>query len=97
MSNDGPAAQDRAVVPPKDAHNYADAIQQMIDEVKALIKDTSQTGGGLNSALTAFISPDGHTARYLVQTELNPFATEAMNQIRVITDAARGPHPRALR
>jgi RND superfamily putative drug exporter len=97
LSNDGPPAKDRAAaVPPKDAHNYADAIQQMIDEVKALIKDTSETGGGLNSALTAFISPDGHTARYLVQTKLNPFATEAMNQIREITDAARGPHPRAL-
>jgi RND superfamily putative drug exporter len=96
LSNDGPPARDRAVVPPKDPHTYADAIQQMIDEVKALIKDTSQTGGGLNSALTAFISPDGHTARYLVQTKLNPFATEAMNQIRQITDAARGPQPRPL-
>jgi RND superfamily putative drug exporter len=96
LGNDSSPGTDRAAVPPKDAHNYADAVQQMIDEVKALIKDTSQTGGGLNSALTAFISPDGHTARYLVQTNLNPFATEAMNQIRVITDAARGPHPRAL-
>jgi RND superfamily putative drug exporter len=96
LGNDGPPEKDRAVVPPKDPHTYADAIQQMIDEIKALIKDTSQTGGGLNSALTAFISPDGHTARYLVQTELNPFATEAMNQIRGITDAARGPHPRTL-
>jgi RND superfamily putative drug exporter len=96
LGNDSSPNKDRAVVPPKDAHNYADAIQQMIDEVKALIKDTSQTGGGLNSALTAFISPDGHTARYLVQTNLNPFATEAMNQIHDITDAARGPHPRAL-
>jgi RND superfamily putative drug exporter len=96
LSNDSSPQKDRAVVPSKDPHNYADAIQQMIDEVKALIKDTSQTGGGLNSALTAFISPDGHTARYLVQTKLNPFATGAMNQIRGITDAARGPHPRTL-
>ena len=96
LSNDSSSQRKRAVVPPKDPHTYADAIQQMIDEVKALIKDTSQTGGGLNSALTAFISPDGHTARYLVQTKLNPFATEAMNQIREITDAARGPHPRPL-
>jgi RND superfamily putative drug exporter len=95
LSSDGPPAKDSAP-PPKDPHKYADAIQQMIDEIKALIKDTSQTGGGLNSALTAFISPDGHTARYLVQTKLNPFATEAMNQIRGITDAARGPHPRPL-
>ncbi len=95
LSNDGPPAKDSAP-PATDPHKYADAIQQMIDEIKALIKDTSQTGGGLNSALTAFISPDGHTARYLVQTKLNPFATGAMNQIREITDAARGPHPRAL-
>jgi putative drug exporter of the RND superfamily len=95
LGNDGPPAKDSAP-PPKDPHTYAEAIQQMIDEIKALIKDTSQTGGGLNSALTAFISPDGHTARYLVQTKLNPFATEAMNQILGITDAARGPHPRTL-
>ncbi len=95
LGNDGPPAKDGAP-PPKDPHTYADAIQQMIDEIKALIKDTSQTGGGLNSALTAFISPDGHTARYLVQTNLNPFATGAMNQIRGITDAARGTHPRPL-
>ena len=96
LSNDSSPTKDRAAAPPKDPHNYADAIQQMIDEIKALIKDTSETGGGLNSALTAFISPDGHTARYLVQTNLNPFATDAMNQIHAITDAARGPHPRAL-
>ncbi len=96
LNNDAPLEKDRTAPPPKAAHTYADAVQQMIDEVKALIKDTSHTGGGLNSALTAFISPDGHTARYLVQTKLNPFATEAMNQIREITDAARGPHPRGL-
>ena len=83
--------------PPKDPHNYADAIQAMIDEVKALIKETSDTGGGsLNSALTAFISPDGHTARYLVQTNLYPFRTPAMDQIQRIIDAARGPHPNAM-
>ncbi len=96
LNNDAPLGKDRTAPRPKDAHTYADAVQQMIDEVKALIKDTSHTGGGLNSALTAFISPDGHTARYLVQTKLNPFATDAMNQIRGITDAARGPHPRPL-
>jgi len=96
LNNEAPLEKDRTASPPKEAHTYADAVQQMIDEVKALIKDTSHTGGGLNSALTAFISPDGHTARYLVQTKLNPFATDAMNQIRGITDAARGPHPRAL-
>jgi len=95
LNNDAPV-ENGAAPAAKDAHTYADAVQQMIDEVKALIKDTSHTGGGLNSALTAFISPDGHTARYLIQTKLNPFATEAMNQIHDITDAARGPHPRPM-
>jgi putative drug exporter of the RND superfamily len=46
--------------------------------------------------LTSFISPDGHTARYLIQTKLYPFGTDAMNQIRRIVDAARGPHPNAM-
>ncbi|WP_286670870.1 RND family transporter [Mycobacterium paraterrae] len=96
LANDPPLGKDGTAPSPQDAHTYGDAVQQMIDEVKALIKDTSHTGGGLNSALTAFISPDGHTARYLVQTKLNPFATEAMNQIHDITDTARGAHPRPL-
>jgi len=43
--------------------------------------------------LTSFISPDGHTARYLVQTNLYPFGTDAMDQIRQITNTARGTHP----
>jgi len=79
--------------PPHDAHTYSEAIRQMIDGVKSLINQTSHIGGGLTNALTAFISPDGHTARYLVQTKLNPFATDGMNQIRRITDAAQGSHP----
>lgn len=31
--------------------------------------------------------------RYLVQTELNPFSTDAMDQINAITDVARGAQP----
>ena len=96
LSNDSAAEKDSAAALPKDAHTYADAVQQMIDEVKALIKQTEHTGGGLNSALTAFISPDGHTARYLVQTKLYPFGTGAMDQIHSIIDAARGLHPDAM-
>ena len=96
LGNDDTGQRQRTAETQKDAHNYADAIHQMIDGVKDLIKQTEHTGGGLNSALTAFISPDGHTARYLVQTKLNPFGTEAMNQIHDITDAARGPHPDAM-
>jgi putative drug exporter of the RND superfamily len=79
----------------QDAHTYADAIRQLVDGVKALINQTTHIAGGLTDALTAFISPDGHTARYLVETKLNPFGTDAMNQIHGIVDAARGPHRNA--
>ena len=95
MGIDDPDAKNRSAAPQQDAHTFAEAIRQMIDGVKALINQTSHIGGGLTKALTAFISPDGHTARYLVQTKLNPFATGAMNQIHRITDAARGTHPTA--
>ena len=96
LGNDDTGEKQRTAETQKDAHNYADAIHQMIDGVKDLIKQTEHTGGGLNSALTAFISPDGHTARYLVQTKLYPFGTDAMNQIHGIIDAAKGPHPDAM-
>jgi RND superfamily putative drug exporter len=96
LGNDGPGKEDRTAAPQQDAHSFADAIRQMIDGLKALISQTAHTSGGLTHALTAFISPDGHTARYLVETKLNPFGTEAMNQIRRIVDTARGPHPDAM-
>ena len=44
-------------------------------------------------AAAIFISPDGHAARYLVQTKLNPFSTEAMDQINSIIDTAQGAQP----
>jgi putative drug exporter of the RND superfamily len=90
LSNDGPDEKNRPAAPQHDARTYSDAIKQMTDEIKDLIKQTGHTGGGLTQALTAFISPDGHTARYLVQTKLNPFATGAMNQIHSITETAKG-------
>jgi RND superfamily putative drug exporter len=96
LGSDGPAEKDHTADPQQDPHTFADAVKQMTDEVKALLNQTAHTGGGLNSALTSFISPDGHTARYLVQTKLNPFGDDAMNQIHGIVDAARGAHPDAL-
>jgi len=45
------------------------------------------------NAAKVFISPDGHSARYFVQTKLNPFSTEAMDQVSAITAAARGAQP----
>lgn len=44
-------------------------------------------------AAKVFISPDGRSVRYLVQTKLNPFSTEAMDQVNAITAAARGAQP----
>ncbi|ORV94293.1 hypothetical protein AWC11_04035 [Mycobacterium interjectum] len=44
-------------------------------------------------AAKAFISPDGHSVRYLVQTKLNPFSTEAMDQVNAISATARGAQP----
>ena len=40
-----------------------------------------------------FISPDGHSVRYFVQTDLNPFSTEAMDQVKSILDTAKGAQP----
>ena len=44
-------------------------------------------------AASIFMSPDGHSVRYLVQTRLNPFSTEAMDQVNAISAAARGAQP----
>ncbi|HUH69224.1 MAG TPA: MMPL family transporter [Mycobacterium sp.] len=54
--------------------------------------------GGLNAdelkkLASAFVSPDGHAMRYLIQTDLNPFSTAAMDQVDAITAAAHGAQP----
>jgi RND superfamily putative drug exporter len=51
------------------------------------------TGDEFRKAAAIFISPDGHTARYLVQSKLNPFTSEAMDQVNEIIAAARGSQP----
>ena len=40
-----------------------------------------------------FISPDGHAARYLIQSALSPFSTDAMDQIPKIVKAAQSAMP----
>jgi RND superfamily putative drug exporter len=45
------------------------------------------------TAATMFVSPDGHAVRYLVQTDLDPFGTQAMDQVAQIMDAARSAQP----
>jgi putative drug exporter of the RND superfamily len=44
-------------------------------------------------AATMFISPDGHSVRYVVETKFDPFSTAAMDQVTSILDTARGAQP----
>ncbi|MGB3481275.1 MAG: MMPL family transporter [Mycobacterium sp.] len=46
------------------------------------------TQAEFEKAAALFISDDGHTARYLVQTALDPFSVEAMDQLRMIVKTA---------
>ncbi|WP_267291347.1 MMPL/RND family transporter [Mycobacterium hackensackense] len=45
------------------------------------------------AAAKTFISPDGHSVRYLVLTKLDPFSVQAMDQVNAISDAAKGAQP----
>jgi putative drug exporter of the RND superfamily len=51
------------------------------------------TQDDFKKAAGLFISPDGHSARYLVQTKLNPFSVAAMDQVNSITDTAHSAQP----
>jgi RND superfamily putative drug exporter len=68
------------------------------DSPAAMPAGTNDLLGGLDSdqlkrLAAAFVSPDGHAVRYLVQTDLNPFSTAAMDQVDAITAAAQGAQP----
>jgi RND superfamily putative drug exporter len=51
------------------------------------------TVDAFKKAAEVFISPDGHAVRYLIQTSLDPFSTDAMDQVNAIVDTARGAQP----
>lgn len=51
------------------------------------------TSDHFKNAAKLFISPDGHSARYLVQSKFDPFSTAAMDQVQSILDTARGAQP----
>ena len=51
------------------------------------------SGAEFKKAAAIFISPDGHSARYLVQSKLNPFTSQAMDQVNAVLDVARGAQP----
>ena len=44
-------------------------------------------------AAAAFISSDGHSVRYLVQNDINPFSTEAMDLVNKIIETAQAAQP----
>jgi putative drug exporter of the RND superfamily len=51
------------------------------------------TTNDFRNAAKLFISPDGHSARYFVETKFDPFSTQAMDQVQTILDTARGAQP----
>jgi putative drug exporter of the RND superfamily len=48
------------------------------------------TSDDFNNAAKMFISPDGHSVRYVVETKFDPFSTAAMDQVASILNTARG-------
>ena len=51
------------------------------------------TADEFKKAAQIFLSPDGHAARYFVQSALQPFTTAAMDQVNEIVAAARSAQP----
>lgn len=44
-------------------------------------------------ASTVFVSPDGHAVRYAVESTLDPFSSDGMDQVRTILATAQGAQP----
>jgi RND superfamily putative drug exporter len=51
------------------------------------------TSDDFKNAAKLFISPDGHSARYVVESKFDPFSTAAMDQVTQILDTARAAQP----
>ncbi|MGY4652743.1 MMPL/RND family transporter [Mycobacterium sp. URHB0021] len=51
------------------------------------------TTNDFKNAAKLFISPDGHSTRYMVETKFDPFSTAAMDQVQTILNTARGAQP----
>jgi RND superfamily putative drug exporter len=57
------------------------------------IPPTVITSDDFKNAAKMFISPDGDTVRYVVETKFDPFSTAAMDQVASILNTARGAQP----
>ncbi|MGE2713818.1 RND family transporter [Mycolicibacterium litorale] len=86
--------------------NIGGGLDQASDFLLAMKRDASEpnqagfyippqilTQEEFKKAANLFVAKDGHTARYLVQTALDPFGTEAMDQVADIIDAAESARP----
>jgi RND superfamily putative drug exporter len=51
------------------------------------------TSEDFKNAARMFISPDGHSVRFSVETRFDPFSPAAMDQVSSILDTARGAQP----
>ncbi len=51
------------------------------------------TSGDFKNAAKMFISPDGHSVRFVVESKFDPFSTAAMDQVTSILNTARGAQP----
>ena len=51
------------------------------------------TTENFKNAAKLYISPDGRSVRYLVETKFDPFSTEAMDEVAPILDTARAAQP----
>ncbi|HWT49659.1 MAG TPA: MMPL family transporter [Mycobacterium sp.] len=81
-------------------------LNQAADLLQSMKRDASQqsmagmyippqvlTSDDFKNAAKMFISPDGHSVRYIVETKFDPFSTAAMDQVASILDTARGAQP----
>jgi RND superfamily putative drug exporter len=57
------------------------------------IPPTVLTSDDFKNAAKMFISPNGHSVRFFVETKFDPFSTAAMDQVASILDTARGAQP----
>ena len=81
-------------------------LNQAADLLLSMKRDASQTSmagmyippkvltsDDFNNAAKMFISPDGHSVRYIVETKFDPFSPAAMDQVKSILNTARGAQP----
>jgi RND superfamily putative drug exporter len=81
-------------------------MNQAADLLLSMKRDASQTSmagmyippkvltsDDFNNAAKMFMSPDGHSVRYLVETKFDPFSTAAMDQVASVLNTSRGAQP----